>query len=179
MACESCKVVVKEALMELNIIPIRIELGVIETKESMTEEEKKKLNSKIKKAGLVILESKCSRLIEKIKKEMVAYVYHSDEKPNLNFSELLSKELNHSYGYLANVFAEVEATTIERYIIAMRVERIKELIMMEDSSIKEISYQLNYSSAAHLSAQFKKVTGLTPSHFKTLKEKRRLTVQDL
>lgn len=136
MACESCKVVVKEALLELNIIPVRIELGVIETKESMTDDEKKKLNTKIKKAGLIILESRSSRLIEKIKKEMVNYVYHSDERPNLNFSELLSKELNHSYGYLANVFAEVEATTIERYIISMRVERIKELIMMEAAPLK-------------------------------------------
>lgn len=179
MACESCKVVVREALKELEFTAIRVELGEIETKETLTDEDKAALNKKIKKAGLEILENKTGRLLEQIKQVMVAYVYHSDEKPIHSFSELISKELNYSYGYLANFFSEVEATTIEKYIIAMKIERVKELIMLEDASIKEISYLLHYSSAAHLSNQFKKITGLTPTHFKALKEKRRLTIQDL
>ena len=110
---------------------------------------------------------------------MVDYVYHTEEKEITNFSSLLSKKLNYSYSYLANFFSEVEATTIEQRVIAMKVERIKELIMHEENSLKEISYKLHYSSVAHLSAQFKKVTGLTPSHFKKLKKKRRISIQNL
>ncbi len=179
MACESCKVVVREALKELEFTPLRVELGEIEIKETLSDEDKTALNKKIKKAGLEILENKTGLLLEKIKQVMVDYVYHSDEKSLYSFSDLISKELNYSYGYLANFFSEVEATTIEKYIIAMKIERVKELIMLEDSSIKEISYLLHYSSPAHLSNQFKKITGLTPSHFKTLKEKRRLTIQEI
>lgn len=118
-------------------------------------------------------------LIEKIKKFSIDYVNHIDKRPNIKFSVLLSQELNHSYTYLANFFSEVEATTIEQYIIALKIERIKELIIFGDDTFSEIAYKLNYSSAAHLSTQFKKATGLTPSHFKALKEKRRITIQKI
>ena len=150
MACESCKLVVRDALEELDIAPVKIELGEIETKNDISDEEKKKLNSIIKIAGLELIEKKQGVLIEKIRKVMIDYVYNSDEKPNITFSVLLSEELNHSYTYLANFFSEIEATTIEQY-----------------------------SSSAHLSTQFKKATGLTPSHFKALKEKRRITIQNI
>ena len=108
MACESCKLVVKEALEELGLSPVKIDLGEIETKEDVTDDEKKKLNSKIKKVGLELLEKKQGILIEKIKKVVIDYVYKSDEKPNLKFSVLLSEELSLSYTYLANFFSEVE-----------------------------------------------------------------------
>ncbi len=179
MACESCKVVVKEALEELDISPVKVELGEIETKKDITDEEKKKLNSKIKKVGLELLEKKQGVLIEKIRKVMIGYVYKSDEKPNVKFSVLLSEDLNHSYTYLANFFSEVEATTIEQYLIALKVERIKELIIFGEHTFSEIAHKLHYSSVAHLSSQFKKITGLTPSHFKRLKEKRRITIQNI
>ena len=179
MACESCKVVVMEALEELKIIPIKVELGEIETKEDISDAEKNKLNSKIKKVGLELLEKKQGVLIEKIRKVMIDYVYKSDEKPNVKFSVLLSEVLNHSYTYLANFFSEVEATTIEQYIIALKIERIKELIIFGEHTFSEIAYKLHYSSVAHLSSQFKKITGLTPSHFKALKEKRRTTIQNI
>lgn len=179
MACESCKIVVKDALEELGISPVKVELGEIETKEDISDNEKKKLNDKINKAGLELLEKKQGVLIEKIRKVMVDYVYKSDEKPNIKFSVLLSQELNHSYTYLANFFSEVEATTIEQFIIALKIERIKELIIFGEDTFSEIAHKLNYSSAAHLSSQFKKVTGLTPSHFKILKEKRRITIQNI
>jgi AraC-like DNA-binding protein len=110
---------------------------------------------------------------------MIDYVYKSDEKPNVKFSVLLSKELNHNYTYLANFFSEVEATTIEQFMIALKIERIKELIIFGEDTLSEIAYKLHYSSVAHLSNQFKKVTGLTPSHFKALKEKRRITIQNI
>lgn len=179
MACESCKVVVKDALEELDIAAVKIELGEIETKEDVSDDEKKQLNNKIKKVGLELLEKKQGVLVEKIRQCMIDYVYNSDEKPNIKFSVLLSKELNHSYTYLANFFSEVEATTIEQFIIALKIERVKELIIFGEDTFSEIAYKLHYSSVAHLSSQFKKVTGLTPSHFKALKEKRRITIQNI
>jgi AraC-like DNA-binding protein/copper chaperone CopZ len=179
MACESCKVVVQDALAELDISPVRVELGEIETREDISDDAKYKLNVKIKKAGLELLEKKQGILIEKIRKVAIDYVYKSDEKPNIKFSVLLSEELNHSYTYLANFFSEVEASTIEQFIISLKIERIKELIIFGDDTFSEIAFKLHYSSVAHLSAQFKKVTGLTPSHFKALKNKRRITIQNI
>lgn len=179
MACESCKVFLKEALEELDITPVKVELGEVETKEDVTDEEKKKLNKLIKKVGLELLEKKQGIIIEKIRKVIIDYVYHSDEKPALNLSTLLSEKLKHSYTYLANVFSEVEATTIEQYVIALKIERIKELIILEEDTLSEIAEKLHYSSVSHLSNQFKKITGLSPSHFKKLKEKRRITIQNI
>ena len=179
MACESCKLVVREALEELDISTVKVELGEIETKANLTDDEKKQLNSKIKKAGLELLEKKQGVLIEKIRKVMIEYVYKSDEKPNVNFSVLLSEELGYSYAYLANFFSEVQASTIEQFIIALKIERIKELIVFDEDSLSDIAHKLHYSSVAHLSSQFKKVTGLTPSHFKALKDKRRITIQNI
>lgn len=179
MACESCKVVVKEALEELDISPVKVELGEIETKENITDADKLKLNNKLKKVGLELLEKKQGVLIEKIRKVIIDFVYHSDEKSNIKFSALLSEELNLSYPYLANFFSEVEATTIEQYMISLKTERIKELIIFGEHTLTEIAHKLHYSSVAHLSAQFKKVTGLTPSHFKALKEKRRIAIQNI
>jgi len=179
MACESCKLVVKEALEELDIALVKVELGEIETKEDVTDDEKKRLNTKIKKVGLELLEKKQGVLIEKIRKVIVDHVYNSDEKPNINFSVLLSEKLDKSYTYLSNFFSEVEATTIEQYMIALKIERIKELIIFGEYTFSEIADKLHYSSVAHLSTQFKKATGLTPSHFKALKEKRRISIQSI
>jgi len=179
MACESCKVVVRETLQELDIFPLRVDLGEIETKENISDEDKKELNRRIKKVGLELLEKKQGVLIEKIRKVMIDYVYKSDEKPDTKFSVLLSKELNYDYTYLSNFFSEVEATTIGQFIIALKIERVKELIIFGEDTFSEIAYKLHYSSVAHLSTQFKKATGLTPSHFKRLKEKRRITIQKI
>lgn len=179
MACESCKIFVKDALEDLGISQAKVELGEIETKEDLSDADKKKLNKKINEAGLELLEKKQGVLIEKIRKVAIDYVYNSDENPNLNFSTLLSEKLDYNYTYLANFFAEVEATTLNQYIIALKIERIKELIIFGEDTFSEIAHKLNYSSAAHLSNQFKKITGLTPSHFKALKEKRRTTIQNI
>lgn len=177
MACESCKVVVRETLEELNISPLKVELGEIKTKENISDDDKRELNKRIKKVGLELLEKKEGLLIEKIRKVVIDYVYKSDEKPNVKFSVLLSEELD--YTYLANFFSEVESTTIERFIISLKIERIKELILFGEYSFSEIAHKLHYSSVAHLSTQFKKATGLTPSHFKALKNKRRITIQNI
>lgn len=179
MACESCVIFVKDTLDEMGISPVKVELGEIETKEDISDDKKLKLNSQIKKAGMELLEKKQGVLIEKIKKFCIDYVSNSDNRSNIKFSVLLSQELDHSYTYLANFFSEVEASTIEQYIIALKIERIKELIIFGEDTFSEIAHKLNYSSAAHLSSQFKKATGLTPSHFKALKEKRRITIQNI
>lgn len=179
MACESCKILVKDILIELGVSPVKVDLGEIETMEDLSDDEKRKFNSEIKKAGLELLEKKQGVLIEKIRKFIIDYVYNSDEKPNIKFSVLLSKELGHSYTYLSNFFSEIEATTIEQYIIALKIERIKELIIFGEYTLSEIAFILNYSSVGHLSSQFKKITGVTPSHFKDLKEKRRITIQNI
>lgn len=179
MACESCKIVVKNAFEELDISLTKLELGEIETKEEISDDTKRNLNRIINRAGLELLEKKQGVLIEKIRTVMIDYVYKSDQKPIVNFSVLLSRELHHSYTYLSNFFSEVQATTIEQYIIALKIERIKELIIFGEDTFSEIAHKLHYSSAAHLSNQFKKVTGLTPSHFKALKEKRRVAIQNI
>lgn len=179
MACESCKIFVKDTLEDLGVLHVKVELGEIDTVEDVTDDQKKKLDNIIKSAGMELLEKKQGVLIEKIRKVMIDYVSNSDEKPDTKFSVLLSEELNHSYTYLSNLFSEVEATTIEQYIIALKIERIKELIIFGEDNFSEIAYKLNYSSPAHLSSQFKKATGLTLSHFKALKEKRRITIQSI
>lgn len=179
MVCESCKIFVKDALEELKILPATVELGEIKTGMDVSDTDKTALNNLIRKAGLELLEKKQGVLIEKIRQVAIDYVYKSDKKPNLKFSVLLSEELNLSYNYLANFFAEVQATTLEQFIISLKIERIKELIIFGEDTFSEIAYKLHYSSVAHLSTQFKKATGLTPSHFKQLKEKRRVTIQNM
>lgn len=179
MACESCKIFLKDALDELDIPTKKVSLGEVETKEDVSDEKKRKLNKIINKAGLELLEKKQGVLIEKIRKILIEHVYNSDEKPNVKISVLLSKELNRSYNYISNIFSEVEATTIEQFLISLKIERVKELIIFGEDTFSEIAHKLNYSSAAHLSLQFKKATGLTPTHFKNLKEKRRITIQNI
>jgi AraC-like DNA-binding protein len=179
MACQSCKIVVKDEIEKLGLHPKNVELGEAEVKEKVTVEQQKKLNSAIKKAGLELIQNKEGILLEKIRKEILEYVYNSDEKMPKNFSKYLSQKLNYSYSYLANFFSAMQATTIEKYIISLKIEKAKEMILFNEYTLTEIAYHLNYSSVAHLSSQFKKVTGLTPSHFKALKKKRRIVLQQL
>lgn len=179
MACVSCKVVVTDALQTLKIPFYKVELGEIDTHQDVSEDDKAVLNKYLKKAGLELLEKKQGILIERIRQIMIDYVYSSDGKPDLKFSVLLRKELNLSYTYLANFYSEVESTTIEQFMISLKIERVKELLIFGEDTISEIAYKLNYSSAAHLSTQFKKVTGLTPTHFKNLKERRRIAIQNI
>jgi AraC-like DNA-binding protein/copper chaperone CopZ len=179
MACESCKVVVKDALEKIKIKPVKVELGEAEIKGEIKPEQKKKLNEEIKKAGLELVESKGGILIEKIRREIIEYVYKSEKPSKENFSDYLSKKLNYDYTYLANIFSEVQATTIAQYLISLKIERAKEIIMFEDFTLTEIATKLHYKNLSHFSAQFKRVTGYPPSYFKNLKEKRRTVLQSL
>lgn len=178
MACESCKVVVKEALEELKLHPIKVELGEVELKEHIKADQKKEFNNIINKVGLELVENNGGILIEKIKKCIREYVY-SKTTPTANFSDYLSKKLDYDYIYLSNLFSDIEATTITGYMNGIKMEYAKEMIMFEEHTLSEIAEKLHYSNLSHFSAQFKKTTGLPPSHFKKLKEKRRLAVHEL
>ncbi len=166
-------------MAELDIVPAKVELGEVETQWDISKEEKEKLSLKISKVGLEILEKENGVLAEKIKTAIIEYVYHTDGKPGEKLSTFLSKKLKKSYGYLTNYFAETEGSTIEQYLAALKIERVKELIIFDENTMSQIAFKLHYSSVAHLSKQFKKVTGLTPSQFKALKDKRRQSIQEL
>ena len=174
-----CKMVVKQELQNLGLHCINIELGKIEILEKITDAQKEKLGEKLISYGLELLDDKRKILIEKIKSVIIEMVHYSDEIHKVNFSEHISEKLSYEYTYLANIFSEVKGVTIQQYIILHKIERVKELLLYDELSLKEISYLLNYSSIAHLSSQFKKVTGLTPSYFKKLKEKRFVNLEDL
>ncbi|MFL9830782.1 AraC family transcriptional regulator [Flavobacterium sp. ST-87] len=178
MACESCKVVVKEALEELNLNPVKIELGEAVIKEEITAEKKKKLNAIIKKVGLEIIESKGGVLIEKIKNYCQEYI-NIDKPVKVNLSDFLTEKLDLDYNYLSNAFSEVTSSTIIHYTNLLKMEKAKEMILFEEYNFSEIASKLNFSSLSAFSTQFKKVTGYSPTHFKNLKEKRRKAIQEL
>ncbi|MFX3626040.1 MAG: helix-turn-helix domain-containing protein [bacterium] len=178
MACESCKVVVKEALEDLNLKPTKIDLGEASIEKKISEKQKEKLSAEINKVGLELIESKEAILIEKIRKSIIQYL-NSPKSATVNFSDYLTKKLNYDYSYLSNLFTEVEATTITHYINAIKMERAKEMILFEDNTLSEIAEKLHYNNLSSFSSQFKKTTGFTPSHFKRLKERRRKTMQKL
>ncbi|MBK9508409.1 MAG: helix-turn-helix transcriptional regulator [Cytophagaceae bacterium] len=179
MVSNRCKMLVKESLKNLGLHFIIVDLGVVEIMETLTPEQMDLLKIVLKEAGLELMDNKRAMLIERIKNVVVEMVHYSDELPKTNFSDFLSEKLNHDYTYLANLFSEVQGSTIEHFIIAHKIERIKELIIYDEMNITEIAYKMNYSSVAHLSSQFKKVTGLTPTHFKQLKDKKRSPIEDI
>ena len=174
-----CKMMVKEELEKLGINYIFINLGLIDTLENITIEQRRQLSLNLSKSGLELLEDKKSILIEKIKNVITEMIHHSDELPKVNYSDYISQKLEYDYTYLANTFSEVKGITIQQYIILHKIERVKELILYDELSLSEISYKLHYSSPAHLSNQFKKVTGLTPSFFKKMKQKRNRNLENM
>ena len=168
-----CKMLVKEILNSLNIPFKFINLGEVELNETITFDQKESFRLQLLESGLELIEDKKAVIIEKIKNVIIEMIHYEDEIPKVNFSDYLSSKLNYNYTYLANLFSETEAITIEHYIIMHKIERVKELIVYDDLNLSEIAWKLHYSSVAHLSHQFKKVTGLTPSFFKSLKNKKK------
>ena len=179
MVSNRCKMAVKEELKKLGLHFIVVDLGEVEIMETITSEQREKLKLSLIDSGLELMDDKRAVLIEKIKNTIIDMVHHSDEMIKTNFSDYLSEKLNHDYTYLANLFSEVQGSTIEHFIINHKIEPIKELIIYDELNITEIAWKMNYSSVAHLSNQFKKVTGLSPSHFKQLKDKRRSQIEDI
>jgi AraC-like DNA-binding protein len=179
MVSNRCKMVVKEILKELNLHFILGDLGEVEIMENISLEQREYLKKELIESGLELMDDKKSILIEKIKNIIIQMIHHSEENIKINFSDYLSEKLHHNYNYLANLFSDTQGTTIEHFIIYNKIERVKELMIYGELTITEIAYKMNYSSVAHLSSQFKKVTGLAPSHFKQLKDKRRNSIEEL
>lgn len=179
MVSNRCKLAVKKDLKKLGLHFVIVDLGEVELMETISVQQRDQIRTTLLKSGFELMDDKRAVLIEKIKNAIVEMVHYSNEAVKINFSHYLSQKLNHDYTYMSNLFSEVQGTTIEQYMIAHKVERIKELIIYGELNITEIAWKMNYSSVAHLSNQFKKVTGLSPSHFKQLKVKRRSPLEEI
>lgn len=170
---------VKSTLDNLGIGYTNIELGEVDIATDLTEAQQQQLKAILLESGLVLMENQKAILVEKIKAVVIEMVHYADEFPTVKHSVYISEKLNYNYTYLANLFSEVKGITLEQFIIIHKVEKVKELILYDELNLSQIAFKLNYSSSAHLSNQFKKITGLTPSFFKKLKEKRQKPLEDL
>ncbi|MDF0707702.1 helix-turn-helix domain-containing protein [Flagellimonas okinawensis] len=174
-----CKMAVKEELKKLGIHYVNVDLGTIEILEDITDLQREQLRESLMKSGLELLDDNRKIIIEKIKSVIIEMIHYSDELPKVNYSDYISEKLGYDYTYLANTFSEVKGITIQQFIIMNKIERIKELLLYNELNLTEISYLLHYSSVSHLSNQFKKITGLTPSYYKKLKKKRLKNLEDI
>lgn len=179
MVCNRCIMAVQNELDKLGLPAKNIKLGEVTLKKEPDREEKIKLQDALGPLGFEVIDDKKSRIIEKIKNVIIDLVHYQDNDIKTNLSELLGDKLQHDYNYLSNLFSEVEGTTIEKYFIAQRIEKVKELLVYDELSLSEIAFRLNYSSVAYLSNQFKKITGLTPSHFKQVREHKRKPLDEV
>jgi len=173
MVCNRCIMVVQNELNKLGLEIKNIKLGEVTLEKEPNSNERDALEGVLVPLGFQVIDDKKSRIIEKIKNIIIDLVHYQNNEAKTNLSDILSERLNHDYNYISNLFSEVETTTIEKYFIAQRVEKVKELLVYDELSLSEIAYRLNYSSVSYLSNQFKKVTGLTPSHFKQIREDKR------
>jgi AraC-like DNA-binding protein len=171
--------VVKDELHKLGIHYVILDLGMVELLQDITDEQRSLLKINLLRYGLELLEDQRSILIERIKNIITEMVHYSEELPDTNYSEYISKKIGHDYTYLSNIFSEVKGITIQQFIIMHKIERVKELLLYDELNLTEISYKLHYSSVAHLSNQFKKITGLSPSFYKKLKQKREQNLENL
>lgn len=179
MVCNRCKMAVKSELEKLAIEPITIELGEVEIKNEPTAHTLQQLDTALKNLGFEIIDDRKSRIIEKIKNAIVEIIHHSEENIGVNLSNYLSQKVNYDYNYLSNLFSEIEGTTIEKYFISQKIEKVKELMKYDELTLSQIADRLGYSSVAYLSNQFKKQTGLSPSFHKSLKKNGRRNIDDL
>lgn len=178
MVSARCKLVVKEALKKTGLHPAAVGLGEVEIVENISADQRVLLKLLLTESGLELMDDKRAILVEKIKNTIIEMVHHREQVIKVNFSNYLSEKLDHDYTYMSNLFSEMQGITIEQFIISHKVERIKELIIYNELSITQIAWKMNYSSVAHLSNQFKKVTGLSPSQFKQLKDKQRNPIEE-
>ena len=174
-----CKMIVRDELKRLGLKHTIIDLGMVETLEDITKEQRQLLQVNLLKSGLELLDSKRAILIEKIKNVITEMIHYSDELPTTNYSDFISEKLGYDYTYLSNIFSEVKGITIQQFIIINKIEKVKELLLYEELNLTEISYKLHYSSVAHLSNQFKKITGFSPSYYKQLKQKRNSNLENM
>ena len=174
-----CKMMVLEELKKLGLHYVIVELGMVEIMEDIGKEQHDLLKENLLRSGLELLDDKRSILIEKIKSLIIEMIHYTDELPVINYSDYISEKLNYDYTYLSNIFSEVKGITIQQFIILHKIEKVKELLLYDELNLTEISSKLNYSSVSHLSNQFKKITGLSPSYFKQLKQKRTNNLENM
>jgi AraC-like DNA-binding protein len=174
-----CKLLVKEELEKLGLHYVVLDLGMVDVLEDISQEQRDKLKLNLLKSGLELLDDKKSILIDKIKNVIIEMIHYTDELPKVNYSDYISEKLDYDYTYLSNIFSEVKGITIQQFIIIHKIERVKELLLYDELNLTEISYKLHYSSVAHLSNQFKKATGLSPTYFRQLKQKRMGNLENL
>lgn len=174
-----CKMMVKEELKKLGLKYVVVDLGMVEIMEDITEEQREQLKKNLHRSGLELLDNKKSILIEKIKNVITEMIHYSDDLPKVNDSDYISEKLGYDYTYLANTFSEVKGITIQQFIINHKIEKVKELLLYDELNLTEIAHKLHYSSVAHLSNQFKKVTGLSPSFYKQMKQKRKNNLENM
>ncbi len=179
MVCNRCIMAVEKAMKDLGISYKHIQLGEVELSTELGPEIQHELLNKLNSLGFELIDNRKSRIIEQIKNIIVKWVHYSEENPNTNLSDYLASNINYDYNYLSTLFSEIEGTTIEKYFITQRIEKVKELLVYDELSLNQIAYRLGYSSTAYLSNQFKKVTGLTPSYFKKVKENKRIPLDKL
>lgn len=179
MVCARCIMVVKSVFENMDINPISVELGEVELKHDIPENQKQELVKSLRSIGFDLISDKKSKTIDKIKTLIIDLVQNKNNHLKTNLSEFLFQELHQDYNTLSNLFSEVENTTIEKYFINLKIEKVKELIIYDELSLSQIAYSLNYSSVSHLSNQFKKVTGFSPTHFKNIKTIKRKQIEDL
>jgi AraC-like DNA-binding protein len=173
-----CKMVVRSELEKLGLHIKSIDLGEVEINDNVTLVQRELLKNNLLQSGLELMDDKKAILIEKIKSLIIEMIHFEDEVPKKSTSDYITEKLNCDYLYLSGIFSEVTGITIEHYIIAHKIERVKELLLYDEMNLTEIAYRLNYSSVAHLSTQFKKVTGLTPTFFKLLKHKKQRSLEN-
>lgn len=179
MFCNRCIMAVKSELERMGIIPISVSLGEIDLKDELRPQEKERLVVALESLGFAMIDEKRDRLIGQIKTLIIKLVHHNDNGLRVNLSDFLSDQLHLDYNYISKLFSEIEGSTIRKYFIAQKIERVKELLVYDELSLSEIAFKLNYSSVAYLSSQFKKITGLTPSRFKTINTERRKSLDQV
>lgn len=179
MVSNRCKMAVKEELKKFGLHFIVVDLGEIEIMEDISVELREKLKASLLNCGLELMDDKKAILIEKINNVITEMIHHSDDALKMNYSDYISEKLQYDYTYLSNLFSEIKGITIQQFIIVHKIERVKELLLYDELNLTEISYKLHYSSVAHLSNQFKKITGLSPSQFKQLKGNRRSPIEEI
>jgi len=179
MVSQRCKMMVKEELRNLGLHFIVVDLGEVEIMENISPEVRNQLKLALLSSGLELMDDKRAVLIEKVINVITEMIHDTDDLPKMNYSDHISEKLHYDYTYLSNLFSEVKGITIQQFIIIHKIEKAKELLLYDELNLTEISYQLHYSSVAHLSNQFKKITGLTPTHFKKLKDRRRSPIEDI
>lgn len=176
MVCSRCILVVSQIFDEAGVTVENVQLGKVKTNEKVEPDKLEQLNNNLKRVGFEIINDSKKRLMEKIKSITIDYVYHHTGETKMNFSEYLTDRLNLDYSYLSTLFSSVEGTTIEKNLINLKIERVKELLVYDEKTLSEIAWEMGYNSVAYLSGQFKKITGFTPSHFKKLREQKRKSI---